>query len=135
MNTATWPYMADKEHEFYVLGVKKDGIVEPYVASPTEAQQESYCEEKYQEESLMIIFTERAGTEAHAKYLANEAKSDTSKMALIVGNINTMFNLFKTVNERSIDIYGRSLRVEVYHFEGGECVDFEIIFSHWITKH
>jgi len=135
MTAATWPYMADMDHQFFVLGIKKDGVIEPYISSPTETKQEDYIEEKYQEESLMVVFTEREGAEAHARYLAAETKSDTSKMALITGNMISMFNLFKTMNERSVDVYGRSLRAEVYHFEGGECVDFEIIYSHWLIKH
>lgn len=132
-----WNMLNDPTHIFWGVTItKKAGTTpEPVVSHPSETLQEPYVLEEAQQEGLLLIFTDEDGARAQAEYLIKEWNFERTILGLVQGNIKSMMNLIDTMNGKVVQSTGRSLRAEVYHMDGDNCLDYEIIYSNWITKH
>lgn len=131
-----WDMLADPEHTFYAATVKiQDGRAPLVVVSkPEDTLQEPYVEETFQEEGLVLFFTTADGAKSHISYLIKECNYDKHSMGIVVGSLKEIWKVVDTVNTIMVQEIGRSIRAEVYHMDGDDCVDCEIVFSQWVTK-
>jgi hypothetical protein len=132
-----WIMLNDPTHIFWGVTITKKpgGTPEMVVSHPDETLQEPYVVEEMQSEGLLLIFTDEEGARSQAEYLIKEWKFDRNSLGLVQGNIKAMMNLIDTMNQKVVQNTGRSLRAEVYHMNGDNCLDYEIIYSNWIIKH
>lgn len=132
----TWELMNNTKAIFYATTVNApDGTPRLVCSSPEDTIQEDYVEEGFQEEAMVLFFTTKEGAMKHAKFLVANYGYEMSEMGITAGTLSTLFRLLDILNKKMVDDIGRSIRAEIYHMVGDDCVDSDIIYSNWVVKH
>ncbi len=130
-----WNYISNPQNKLWAVTTKKDYLHVLVMSAPIETVQEPYVEESFQEEGLILLFTTKDGADSHAKFLVKQWGFEANDMGLTSGNLNDMLLLVDKVNNKAVQEIGRSIRAEIYHMDGDDCTKYDILYSHWITKH